>query len=108
MEALVDLAGTGATWVMYLLIGLSAIQLALIIERAIVFSRSKANRTLTARVREALASGNLTAVGLTVNGDRSLAAKVVAAGVATADRGVDAADEIMHSALVEERLQLER
>ena len=108
MEALVDLAGTGATWVMYLLIGLSAIQLALIIERSIVFARSKASRTLKPRVREALGSGNLKAVGLTVQGDRSLEAKVVAAGVATADRGVDAADEIMHSALVEERMQLER
>ena len=30
MQALVDLAGTGATWVMYLLIALSAVQLALI------------------------------------------------------------------------------
>ena len=108
MEALVDLAGTGATWVMYLLIGLSAIQLALIIERSIVFARSKASRTLKPRVREALGSGNLKAVALTVQGDRSLEAKVVSAGAATADRGVDATDEIMHSALVEERMQLER
>lgn len=108
MEALVDLAGTGATWVMYLLIALSAIQLALIIERAIVFSRSKASRSLKPRVREALGSGNLKAVALSVQSDRSLEAKVVAAGVASADRGVDAADEIMHSALVEERMQLER
>ena len=108
MEALVDLAGTGATWVMYLLIALSAIQLALIIERAIVFSRSKASRSLKPRVREALGSGNLKAVALSVQSDRSLEARVVAAGVASADRGVDAADEIMHSALVEERMQLER
>jgi len=108
MNALVDLAGTGATWVMYLLIALSAIQLALIIERAIVFARTKASRSLRTRVREALGSGSLKAVGLTVQGDRSIEAKVVAAGVATADRGVDAADEIMHSALVEEKMQLER
>lgn len=108
MEALVDLAGTGATWVMYLLIGLSAIQLALIIERAIVFARTKASSSLKPRVREALGSGNLKAVALSVQSDRSLEAKVIAAGVATADRGVEAADEIMHSALVEERMQLER
>ena len=108
MEALVDLAGTGATWVMYLLVGLSAIQLALIIERAWVFARTKSQPTFKSRVREALASGNMKSVGLTVQGQRSLEAKVIAAGVATADRGVDATDEIMHSALVEEKLQLER
>lgn len=108
MEALVDLAGTGATWVMYLLIALSAIQLALIIERAIVFMRTRASSTLKPRVREALGSGNLKSVALTVQGDRSLEARVIAAGIATADRGVDATDEIMHSALVEEKLALER
>jgi biopolymer transport protein ExbB len=108
MEALVDLAGTGAVWVMYLLVGLSAIQLALIIERAYVFFRTKSQPTFKARVREALASGNLKSVAMTVQGQRSLEAKVIAAGVATADRGVDATDEIMHSALVEEKLQLER
>jgi len=108
MQALVDVAGTGAEYVMYLLIALSAIQLALIIERAIVFFRSRASSTLRSRVREALASGSLKSVGLTVQGDRSLEAKVIASGVATADRGVDATDEIMHSTLVEERLQLER
>ncbi len=108
MEALVDLAGTGATWVMYLLVGLSAIQLALIIERGIVFWRVRAPSSLKTRVREALGSGSVKAVGLTVHGDRSLEATVIAAGVANADRGADAADEIMHSALVEEKLQLER
>ena len=108
MQALVDLAGTGATWVMYLLIALSAVQLALIVERAIYFARTRSAASLKTRVREALGSGNLKSVALTIQGDRSLEARVIAAGVATADRGVDATDEIMHSALVEEKLQLER
>ncbi|HEU0036033.1 MAG TPA: MotA/TolQ/ExbB proton channel family protein [Kofleriaceae bacterium] len=108
MSAFVDLAGTGATWVLYLLIGLSAIQLALIIERAIAFVRSRAAASQRTRIRDALASGSMRAVALAVSGDRSLEARVIAAGAATADRGVDAVDEIMHSALVEEKLQLER
>jgi len=108
MEALVDLAGTGATWVMYLLIALSAIQLALILERAIVFARTRAHRTLKPRVREALATGNLGAATVIVLGERSLEARVLAAGIGAADRGAEAVDEIMHSALVEEKLQLER
>ena len=108
MSSLVDLAGTGATWVLYLLIGLSAFQLALMIERGIVFGRSAAPASLRRRVRDALGTGNLKAVGMTVAGDRSLEARVVAAGLGAADRGVDAADEIMHSALVEQKLELER
>jgi biopolymer transport protein ExbB len=108
MSALVDLAGTGATWVLYALIGLSAIQLALIVERGVVFYRTRARTHLKSRVRAALASGNLRAVGIEVAQDRSIEARVIASGVAASDRGVEAADEIMHSKLVEEKLELER
>jgi len=108
MSSLVDLAGTGATWVLYLLIGLSALQLALIVERTVVFARSAAPAGLKRRVRDALATGNLKSVMMTVAGDRSIEARVVAAGVASAERGVEAVDEIMHSSLVEQKLELER
>lgn len=108
MHALVDLAGTGATWVMYLLIALSALQLTVIIERVVAFRRARASRTLKRRVREALATGDLRAVTLTVQSESSLEARVLAAGAAAAERGPEAAGEIMGSALIEERLQLER
>jgi biopolymer transport protein ExbB len=107
MSSLVDLAGTGATWVLYLLIALSAIQLALIIERGIVFARSRASSTLRSRVRGALATGNFKAVAITLDG-RSLESRVLAAGLAAADRGPEVVDEILHSALVDERMRLER
>jgi biopolymer transport protein ExbB len=108
MSALVDLAGTGATWVLYLLIALSTVQLAVIVERGIVFYRSRAPRGLPARVREALAAGSTKAVILAVAGDRSLEARVVTAGASNADRGSDAVRELLHAATIEERLQLER
>jgi biopolymer transport protein ExbB len=108
MESLVDLAGTGATWIMYLLVGLSAIQLALIVERGITFYRSRTPKHLRDRVREALGTGSMKQVALTVANGRSLEAKVIMAGACNADRGVEATDEMMHSALVEERLELER
>jgi len=108
MSSLVDLAGTGATWVLYLLIGLSALQLALMVERTVVFARSAAPAALKRRVRDALATGNMKAIAMSVAGDRSIEARVVAAGVANADRGVEAVDEIMHSSLVEQKLELER
>nr|MBA2538051.1 MotA/TolQ/ExbB proton channel family protein [Deltaproteobacteria bacterium] len=108
MSALVDLAGTGATWILYLLIALSAIQLAVIIERGVVFYRTRTPSSQRKRVRDALASGNMKTVALTVADGTSLEARVIAAGAASADRGCEAADEMMHSRLVEEKLQLER
>ena len=108
MTSLVDLAGTGATWVLYLLVALSAAQLALIVERAIVFAQTRAPRGLRDRVRGALADGGAKAAALALGGGRSLEARVVAAGAAAADRGPAAADELMRSALVDEKLRLER
>jgi len=108
MSSIVDLAGTGATWVLYLLIGLSAFQLALIIERTIVFSRTAAPSWLRDRVKLALGNRNVKAVGTAVAASRSLEAKVVAAGVASAGAGPDAAHEMMHSALLDEKQHLER
>jgi biopolymer transport protein ExbB len=107
MSSLVDLAGTGATWVLYLLIALSAVQLAVIIERGIVFLRSRASATLRTRVRGALATGSLKAVAITLD-HRSLESRVLAAGVGAADRGPEVVDEILHSTLVDERMRLER
>jgi biopolymer transport protein ExbB len=107
-SALVDLAGTGATWVMYLLVALSAIQLALIVERAIAFYRTRAPKDQRRKVRDALAAGSMKGVALTVGGDRSLQGRVLLAGAGAADRGVTAAEEIMKSALIEEKLGLER
>jgi biopolymer transport protein ExbB len=106
-SALVDLAGTGATWVMYLLVALSAIQLALIIERGVVFYRSRTPKDFRKRVRDALGSGSMKAVGLAARGS-SLEERVILAGAGAAERGVGATAEIMHSTLVEERLALER
>jgi len=107
-SALVDLAGTGASWVLYLLVALSAIQLAVIIERAVVYYRTRAPRRLRGHVRDALASGNTKAVLLAVAGDRSLEAKVIAAGAANVERGAEAVREIMHGTAADERLRLER
>jgi biopolymer transport protein ExbB len=108
MSALVDLAGTGATWVLYLLIALSAVQLALIIERGVVFYSTRVPAGQRKRVRDALATGNMKGVALTVAGGKSLEAKLIEAGATSSDRGVEATEEMMRSKLVEEKLQLER
>jgi biopolymer transport protein ExbB len=106
-STLVDLAGQGATWVLYFLVALSTVQLAIIIERGVVFYRTRPRR-LRARVQDALASGGTRAVTLALASDPSLGGKVIAAGAASADRGLTAAQEIMKSTLTDERLRLER
>jgi len=108
MSSIVDLAGTGATWVLYLLIGLSALQLTLIIERAIAFGRTAAASTLRERVKLGFANRSLKSVGAAVTGSRALEARVLGAGVAQAANGPDAAHEMMHSALLDEKQALER
>ena len=108
MSSIVDLAGTGATWVLYLLIGLSAVQLALIVERTIAFGRTAAPSSLRDRVKRGFANHSLESVGAAVNGSRALEARVLRAGVASAGNGPDAADELMHSALLDEKQSLER
>jgi biopolymer transport protein ExbB len=108
LSVLVDLAGTGATWVLYALIALSAIQLAIILERAIAFRRTRASRTLSATIRGALTSGGAKAVALAVVGERSLEGCVARAGAAAAERGAPAAQELMRAALIEHKLGLER
>jgi biopolymer transport protein ExbB len=107
-SALVDLAGTGATYVLYLLVALSTIQVALVIERVITFRRSRAPRQLRTSVRDALASNSAPALALAVTADRSLEGKVMAVGAAAAIRGPEAMEQLMGSALAEERLHLER
>jgi biopolymer transport protein ExbB len=107
-SALVDLAGTGATWVLYFLVALSAIQLTVIVERAIAFYRTRAPKHLQRGVRASLAGGSTKAASLAVADARSLEAKVLATGIANADRGPEATQELMRSTMIEERLRMER
>ena len=93
---------------MYLLIALSAVQLALIVERSFVFYRTRAPKDQRRKVRDALAAGSMKGVAFTVGSDPSLQGRVVFAGALAADRGVVATEEIMNSTLTEEKLRLER
>ena len=108
MSSLVDLAGTGATWVLYLLLALSAVQLALMIERGIVFARSSMPAAQREAIRAGLRRGNLKVVAQHVANARSLEGKIIASGIANAERGPDATSEIMHGTTVDQKIELER
>jgi biopolymer transport protein ExbB/TolQ len=108
LHGLPELAGIGATLVLDLLIVLSVIQLAVIIERAIVFARTRANRsTLEGLLAQGLADNDLTNAITHFTGERSLAARVLASGASHVKMGAGAVEEMMKSRLMEEKKALE-
>lgn len=99
---------SGATWVLWLLFGLSAASLALALERAWVLRRSQGNlRELVPRLRRLLRHDPPEAVKF-LTSLPSVEAKVVAAGLVEATGGRAAAEEAMAAAIGLERQRLER
>ena len=99
----------GASPIMYLMIALSVISLAIILERTWFFRSIKDDleqlaRDLHARLRNHDIEGARTRM----MASRSAEAAVVVAGLAEADRGADAAAESMAGATALQRMKLER
>jgi biopolymer transport protein ExbB len=98
----------GAEWVLWLLLGLSVISLAIMLERAVYFLRRRVNidqllATLTAQLR----AGDMVAAFNTVADSQAIECQVARAGISEAHRGAVAALEAMHSARLRERLRME-
>jgi biopolymer transport protein ExbB len=108
-ERLTAFAMLGATWVMWLLIGLSVISVGVILERAYYYLASGDDfRKLRDDLLPLLKSGDLRAVGQRLEKSRSFEAKVLAAGIDWSDRGPESAAESMVSAQQLARLNMER
>ena len=99
----------GAEWVLWLLIGLSIVSLAIMVERGVFFARRGVDcAALGAQLRALLVDGAYAGARDLVEGRHDLESLVVAAGLAQIDRGTNAVDEAMLSAKARERLRLER
>jgi biopolymer transport protein ExbB len=108
-ERLTAFAMLGATWVMWLLIGLSVIMLGIVFERAYYYLASSDDfRRLRDDIAPMLKRGDLHAVGQRLERSRSFEAKVLAAGIDWSDRGPEAAAESMVSATQQAKLNMER
>jgi biopolymer transport protein ExbB len=104
-----SLAGMGATWVMWVLIGLSVGGLAIALERAIYLAlRSDNLRKLKAEVLALLRRGDAGAARARLLESRSFEAKVVAAGLEAPADGAAAAEERMGGAAQLAKLSMER
>jgi len=105
---LTGFAMMGATWVMWVLIGLSVGGLAIALERAIYLLRTSDNiRRLRAEVLAYLRSGFIEAARARLAQSRSFEAQVVAAGISE-DEGSASAEERMGGAAQIAKLRMEK
>lgn len=99
----------GAEWVMWLLIGLSVVSVAIMLERA-WFYRSLKDDTekLATTLREHLRQQDIHGARRVLEASPSAEAAVVMTGLMEADRGPKSAEEAMMGARALQRLKLER
>lgn len=96
----------GAAWVMWLLIGLSVLSVAVMIERAIYFATHSIGDV--GPLAERLQKGDLEGAAKDVSSRRGLEAEVVRQGVAAASLGPASVEKVVQKVLKEERLRYER
>ncbi len=99
----------GAEWVMWLMLGLSVISVAIMLERAwFYWSLRDDVAVLATELRALLRKNDLEGAKKRMERSPSAEAAVVVAGLEEADRGARAADEAMRGAAALQRLKLER
>jgi biopolymer transport protein ExbB len=97
---------SSAEWVLWLLAFLSVISIALMFERISYFTRHRLPHSEGLALQ--LARGELDAARTAVGETPGMEAAVVREGIAAADRGADAVEQIIAAAVARERPQYER
>jgi biopolymer transport protein ExbB/TolQ len=99
----------GATWVMWLLIGLSVVSVAIMLERAYFFAVTRDDiDTLRKELLDSLRRGDLAAARKRMQGSRSFEASFAMAGLDSAGDGAAAATERIAGEEKIARLRMER
>jgi len=103
------MVGAGAGWVLWLMLVLSVVSLAIMLERAWLFWSLRDDvEALMRELGRLLRAGDLDGARRRLEASPSAEAAVVVAGVVEADLGADAAAEAMAGASALQRLKLER
>ena len=102
------MVGFGASWVMWLMLGLSVISVAIILERAWFFWSLRDDLTVLQRELRTTLDDSIDAAKKRMALSPSAEAAVVSAGLEMADRGADAAEEAMAGAQALQRMKLEK
>jgi len=105
----VALLEVGASPILYLMIALSVVSVAIVIERLIFFLSTRADlQKLAAQLSERLGAGDLASARALVLGQKSAEAAVVAAGLGQIAQGPAAVEEAMSGARAIQKMRLER
>ncbi|RKG62270.1 MotA/TolQ/ExbB proton channel family protein [Corallococcus sp. AB011P] len=95
-----------AEWVLWLLVSLSIISIAVMLERAVYFSRHRLPNSEALAVR--LARGEFDAVAGEVKNQKGMEASVIREALASAPQGPDTVEQVIASTVARERPQYER
>jgi biopolymer transport protein ExbB/TolQ len=99
----------GAGWVMWLLLGLSVVSVAIMLERAWFYWSIRDDiARLATDLRNELRNGGFEAARKRLEASPSAEAAVVVAGLMEADRGSQATEQAMQGAMALQRMTLER
>ena len=103
------MVGAGAGWVLWLMLALSVVSLAIMLERAWMFWSLRDDvETLMRDLGRLLRTGDLDGARRRLEASPSAEAAVVVAGIVEADLGAAAAEEAMAGASALQKLRLER
>src|SRR5512140_3061827 len=103
---LLNITLSSAEWVLWLLVTLSVLSIAVMLERLIYFLTHRLPNSLELLAR--LSRGDLEGVGAAVAGRRGMEAAVVREGIASVPQGVDAVESVIASTISRERPSYER
>lgn len=103
------MVGLGTGWILVLMLVLSIVSLAIMLERAwLYWSLRDDIEALMRDLGRLLRSGDLEGARRRLEASRGAEAAVVVAGLVEADRGVEAAEEAMEGASALQRIKLEK
>ncbi len=99
----------GAEWVLWLLIILSVISVAIMIERAWFFARNRFDvRTLAGEIRKLIQAGDIEKARAKLRDTNSVEGSIAESGLSEIDGGMDAVLEGLQEGKARERVKLER
>jgi biopolymer transport protein ExbB len=102
------MVGFGAAWVMWLMLALSVISVAIILERAWFFWSLRDDLTVLSKELRVALDDSIESARRRMDASPSAEAAVVSAGLAMAHKGPKAAEEAMSGAAALQRMKLER
>jgi biopolymer transport protein ExbB len=109
IHAFLNFANLGATWVMWLMVGLAVALAAIVVERSIMYRRTRVNAPCVGRALiDFLEQGQIDNARHLLSRGRGMEERVIADGLSAWYRGRNAVEMVMKSSLERERQRFER